>query len=223
MNPSSLANGVSRIGNLTFVAGAKIDLSDNKLITNNAVGTAAGGTYDGISGLVQSGRNGGAWNAATGITTSQTVTSNFTAIGVATAAEAKGIAPADTATWAGQTVTGSQTLVMYTYAGDANLDGKINVDDYGKIDSAVVLPGVAGWANGDFNWDGKINVDDYGIIDGNVPIQGAPFFTAGGLGGSSAAAAAGLSGVSAVPEPAMLSVLALGGATLLGRRRRRSR
>ena len=103
---------------------------------------------------------------------------------------------------------------MYTYGGDANLDGKINVDDYGHIDSSVVLPGVSGWFNGDFNYDGKINVDDYGIIDSNVPIQGAPFPTGGGT-------SMPLSAVSSVPEPATLSLLILAGAGLVTRRGRR--
>src|SRR6185295_12974731 len=98
--------------------------------------------------------------------------------------------------FAGISVSASDVLVMYTYGGDANLDGKINVDDYGHIDSSVVLPGVSGWFNGDFNYDGKINVDDYGIIDSNVPIQGAAFFTGGGTSVPLS------SGVSAVPEPA---------------------
>src|SRR5205807_9221447 len=115
-----------------------------------------------------------------------------------------------TAVWAGQTVTGSDALVMYTYGGDANLDGKINVDDYGRIDFNVGL-GVAGWFNGDFNYDGKINVDDYGIIDFNVGIQGPPFPTGPGV-----------TGVSAVPEPAVPMVLLAAGAavTKLVRRRR---
>src|SRR5207237_1966021 len=123
--------------------------------------------------LIQLGRNGGDWSGTSGIVTSQTfaTTSTFTSIGVAKGSEAKGVAATATAVWAGQTVTGSDTLVMYTYGGDANLDGKINVDDYGRIDFAVPL-GIAGWANGDFNYAGKINVDDYGIIDFNVGIQG---------------------------------------------------
>src|SRR5207247_3849777 len=105
---------------------------------------------------------------------------NFTGIGIATAAQVKGIAATTTATWAGQTVTGTDALVMYTYGGDANLDGKLNVDDYGRIDSNIGL-GTAGWYNGDFNYDGKVNVDDHGIIDSNIGIQGAPFPAAGGL------------------------------------------
>jgi hypothetical protein len=70
----------------------------------------------------------------------------------------------------GEPVSGDDALVSFTHGGDANLDGKINVDDYGRIDFNVAL-GTTGWFNGDFNYDGKINVDDYGIIDFNVGIQ----------------------------------------------------
>ena len=70
-------------------------------------------------------------------------------------------------------------LVKFTYGGDANLDGKINVDDYGRIDFNVNL-GTTGWYNGDFNYDGKINVDDYGIIDSTVGIQAPPPGSASG-------------------------------------------
>src|SRR5947208_9110689 len=104
---------------------------------------------------------------------------------------------------------------MYTYGGDANLDGKINVDDYGHIDSSIPL-GIAGWFNGDFNYDGKINVDDYGIIDFNIGIQGAPFSTSAGGAGEGQA-------LTAVPEPASASIIALSALTLLGRRQARRR
>jgi autotransporter-associated beta strand protein len=196
---------------LVTTPGGTFDIGDNKVITTSAVGTATAGVYDGVSGLIQTGHNGGGWGGATGIVTSQSqaTTSNITSIGVASASQVKGIAATATATFAGQTVTGSDTLVMYTYGGDANLDGKINVDDYTRIDFNVPL-GSSGWYNGDFNYDGKINVDDYTIIDFNVGIQGAQFPTAGGI-----------SGVTAVPEPgtagALLSALGL----VAGTRRRR--
>jgi len=121
----------------------------------------------------------------------------------------------DTAVWGGQTVTGSQTLVMYTYGGDANLDGKINVDDYGRIDFNVNL-GTSGWYNGDFNYDGKINVDDYGIIDFNVGIQGAPFAT--GAGGGTTPTA----GTTAVPEPTAATGIIVASLAATRRRRRRN-
>jgi autotransporter-associated beta strand protein len=216
--PDGQISGVSKVAALSVSAAAKLDISDNKVITTSAVGTVSGVTYDGVTGLIQSGRGTGSWNGTSGIVTSQTqaTTSGLTSIGIATAAQAKGMAATDTAVFAGQVVTGSDTLVMYTYGGDANLDGKINVDDYGRIDSNIGL-GTAGWYNGDFNYDGKVNVDDYGVIDSNIGIQGVPFATAGGAG-----AAAAL-GVSAVPEPASIGLVALGGLALLQRRRRRRR
>src|SRR5213076_685746 len=97
-----------------------------------------------------------------------------------------------TGLWSGVTADATSVLVKYTYGGDANLDGRINVDDYGRIDFNASL-GVAGWYNGDFNYDGKINVDDYGIIDFNVQIQGPPFST-------------DLGATSAVPEPTALLI-----------------
>src|SRR5207237_3197293 len=116
--------------------------------------------------------------------------------GVATAQQAKGLTnPTDTTVWAGQTVTGSNTLVMYTYGGDANLDGKIDISDYGRIDFNVPL-GVSGWFNGDFNYDGKIDISDYGIIDFNVGIQGPPFNSA------AIAATPRVARLASVPEPA---------------------
>ena len=196
----------------------RLDLTDNKLITGSPVGTLNGSTYTGVTGLIQSGRNGGGWGGH-GIVTSQSsaTTGNFTSIGIATAQQVKGLAsPGDTAVFAGQTVTGTDTLVMYTYGGDANLDGKINVYDYGHIDSSIPI-GLSGWINGDFNYDGKINVDDYGIIDFNIGIQGAPFPTAAGIGSGA------LGGVTAVPEPTTLSLVGLAAAGLMGRRHRRRR
>src|SRR5437764_8317075 len=110
---------------------------------------------------------------------------------------------------------------MYTYGGDATLDGKINIDDYIRIDSGIASS-LTGWLNGDFNYDGKVNIDDYTqFIDANIGVQGAQFPTAGSalLAGSGSS---GPSGVSAVPEPTtMLSLTTIGAAMSLRRRRRR--
>lgn len=35
---------------------------------------------------------------------------------------------------------------MYTYGGDANLDGKSNIDDYVRIDQGIAAD-LSGWAN----------------------------------------------------------------------------
>ncbi len=71
------------------------------------------------------------WNGS-GIMTSQTTasTSMLTTLAVAAASDVKNISGAQTALFGGLTVTPTDTLVMYTYGGDANLDGKIDADDY---------------------------------------------------------------------------------------------
>jgi hypothetical protein len=116
-----------------------------------------------------------------------------------------------------QSVNGSDVLVMYTYGGDANLDGKINIDDYGRIDASVGQSGsVFGWYNGDFNYDGKINIDDYGIIDSNIGSQGPPL----GIAPASLAGIAQADGITAVPEPASILLLLLPLLAQPARRRR---
>ena len=62
---------------------------------------------------------------------------DLVSIGTAKVGAIKGIADTATTTFAGQTVLGSDTIAMVTWGGDANLDGKINIDDYGQIDFNV--------------------------------------------------------------------------------------
>jgi hypothetical protein len=164
------------------------------------------GRNDGLPGA-------GRWSGS-GIVTSQTlaIAGDFTSIGVASAAEIKGIGATETSVWAGKTVAGNDVLIMYTFGGDANLDGKVNVDDYVRIDSSIGL-GIAGWYNGDFNYDGKVNVDDYVIIDSNVGIAQPPFFAGSGAGGRVNAVA--------IPEPTAALAGALIGTTLLRKRKRK--
>ena len=213
--PSSLAAGVSTTGGVFIDPGASLDLKDNKLITGNAPGTTTGGIYNGLQGYVQTAYNFGAWDQP-GLTTSMPdAVAGLTTIGIATGEQVRGLGPTDTDTFAGQVISGASTIAMYTYAGDANLDGTIDGGDYGIIDNFVQVPGADGYANGDFNYDGVIDGGDYGIIDNNIQAQGAPFFTSGGAEG------AGLSGVTAVPEPSACGLAMLAGAALFGRRRRR--
>jgi hypothetical protein len=101
---------------------------------------------------------------------------------------------------------------MYTYAGDANLDGVIDGGDYGIIDNFAQVPNSDGYVNGDFNYDGVIDGGDYGIIDNNIQSQGAPL---------SSSSAEGLSGVTAIPEPSACAFAMLTALPLLARRGRR--
>ena len=206
--PDGTAAGVSTLSALSLSAGGRLDLGDNKLILfsgANSIGTFNGSTYTGTTGLIQAGRNGSSlplWDGSNAIVTSQsTATSgNLHSIGIATANQA------GRSVFAGVTVTPDDLLVMFTYGGDANLDGKINIDDYVRIDNGIA-GGLTGWFNGDFNYDGKVNIDDYTtIIDANIASQTGVFLTS--------------AGVQPIPEPAttvLLSVPLL----FVSRRRRR--
>jgi Ca2+-binding RTX toxin-like protein len=154
--------------------GAKFDLNDNKLITNTPAGSWNGGTYNGVQGEVQRAYNFGNWDAP-GLTTSQPDTvSGLTTVGVATAEQVLFIDPTDTAMFAGQTVTGASTIAMYTYAGDANLDGLVDGEDYAILNHSITFGGATGWSNGDFNYDGIIDSADYAIIDATAEMLGGP-------------------------------------------------
>ena len=205
-------NKTLKVSTISIADESALDLSDNRLITDDPIGSATGGLYSGVQGAVQRAYNFGAWDQP-GLTTSQELAgpnagplSGTTTIGVATAEQVLFIAPTETAMFAGHTVTGASVIAMYTYAGDLNFDGLVDGADYGVIDNAVQFPGTDGYANGDFNYDGIIDGADYGVIDNTIQLQGAPIPI------NSAAAAP--AGVSAVPEPnSALPVLAALGFT----------
>jgi hypothetical protein len=136
--------------------------------------------------------------------------SGTTTIGVATAAQVLFIGATDTGTFAGQTVTGTMTIAMYTYAGDLNFDGLVDAAGYGVIDNWIQFPGTDGYPNGDLNYDGVIDASDYGIIDNTIQLQGPPIPT-----GVDAVTSA----IVLVPEPTC--ALAMLASSLLLRRRRR--
>jgi len=170
-NTSSPASGVGviRCQSLVLGAGVSLDLHDNDLIVDysgaSPIGTWNGSSYTGMIGQVVAGRNGNP-----GIKSSS-ASGSVKYLAIAEAKDAFSLPPNGAANFGDEVVDATCVLIKFTYGGDANLDGKINVDDYGRIDFNISL-GSRFWYNGDFNFDGKIDVDDYGIIDFNIGIQG---------------------------------------------------
>ena len=197
----------SRITTLSLINGGKLDLADAKLIvpnTGNNAGSWDGTHYTGINGLVASGSNGGKWDGQGIITSMPDAKAYRTTIAVATANETD-IAGGY---FGGQFVFRNDVVLMYTYAGDANLDGQINGDDFANIDFYSHVAGANGYYKGDFNYDGTIDGDDYALIDFNVVAQAA---NPTGMEGPGA--------LTAVPEPSLIVPLLAGASPLFLRRR----
>ncbi len=192
-----------------------------------------------LTSMVAQGYAGGTWNPSTGGIYSSTAAasaSHLTAVGVilndsnqsgggvALYGAGGGIA----STFDGAAVGLDDVLVKYTYYGDVNLDGAIDGSDYSVVDASylaenfsggVATTPISGWGNGDFNYDGVVDGSDYTLMDNAFNQQGLSLGVnpAAQLATSTALVAGGSA---VVPEPTTLGLLAIGGAALLGRRRR---
>lgn len=160
---------------LSIAAGGTLDLADNKLIVRYAGGTG-GATLEALGARLRSGLNeagGGYWNGA-GIVSS---------VAAADASRTRGYALIDSGdpvlggtftTFADRPLDGNALLGMYTYYGDANLDGSITFDDFALFDTFLGTTG-GGWLHGDFNYDGTIDRDnDFALMMDGFYNQGTP-------------------------------------------------
>jgi autotransporter-associated beta strand protein len=198
-----------------------LDLTDNALIVH-------AGSLATITNQIKQGYNsaiGGNWQGSGGITSSTAAadSTHLTALGVITNDNGSGqplygSGGTIASTFAGATPVDGDTLVKFTYYGDANLDGTVNGADYTRIDNGSSL-GLTGWANGDFNYDGVINGSDYTLIDNVFNTQGTTLSSE--LASPSAVATAEISG-SPVPEPSTGLLLGLAAGGRLLRRRPRN-
>ncbi|MCY2926929.1 MAG: dockerin type I domain-containing protein, partial [Planctomycetota bacterium] len=96
------------------------------------------------------------------------------------------------------------TATVFAHAGDVNGDGQVSLLDYNviKANFGNTYEGGFHWADGDLNGDKQIGLLDFNIVKAHF----------GHTTGDGAA-------VTAVPEPATMSLLALAGLAALRRRR----
>jgi hypothetical protein len=68
--------------------------------------------------------------------------------------------------FAGVEVDSTSVLIKFTYGGDANLDGQVDVTDLGAL-ATNWQSTTAVWTDGDFNYDAHVDVTDLGILATN--------------------------------------------------------
>lgn len=154
-------SGTSNVGTLSITAGASLDLSNNGAVITKGVST--------ISDLRSMLNDGRLFSSSSGV--------------------GKNLGYGDNALlgmtlFSGQTVNATHALVMFTWEGDCNLDGKVNTLDFNSLAGAFGGAGV--WTQGDSNYDGSINSTDFALMAGNY----------GKIAGSLSPALGGV-----VPEP----------------------
>jgi hypothetical protein len=202
IKPDGTNAGVSVLDSLQFDGAGAFDLADNDLIVRATAATRQS-VLDELVTRIRTARDAaaGRWQGP-GLTSSAAEANALTGLAAMT--------NPGLASFGGQNVGADDVLVAYTYNGDANLDGRVNADDYFRIDSGFLdQPQDPTYAEGDFNYDGTINADDYFSIDSAF------------LGQTGTLKGRGVNAIAAVPEPEVGALLT--GLGLLGRRRRRRR
>lgn len=183
---------------LSLAPGSTLDLTNNRLV----VETSNSSTDSTLVSAISSAYNAGQWNAS-GITSSQAAQDS------------------NHATALGYLIAPTSFTAAYTWYGDANLDGKIDADDYVLIDRGFSKH-LTNWSNGDFDYNGIIDSNDYLLIDRVFALTHGGSLSPALL--SEREAEFGSDYVSeliaAVPEPAMFSTLLI---MMTGSMLRRSR
>ncbi len=140
-----------------------LNLNDNDMI----VDYSAVSSLNAISTYVASGYHGGAWDWP-GIRSASAAAAGNTGIGIAEATDLFSTFPA---TFSGQSIDNTAILLKYTFYGDSNLDGNVNLSDFNRL-AANFGQTARRWVHGDGDYNGAINLADFNRVAGNFGATG---------------------------------------------------
>jgi probable HAF family extracellular repeat protein len=200
------------IDTLTIVGSGKFDLTDSSVLLNHP--TAA--EKASLVAAVAASYDGGRWTGSVTTSVAAQDTPGRTTLA------AVDNAVAGLTTLRGQPVSQDAFILTYALYGDANLDGRVDADDYALLDRSFAksLPD-AHWTDGDFNYDGVVDAADYLLIDTTYLLThpASPDFLSQRQAQFGPAYVQSL--LTSIPEPT--SFAACGLAAFLVTRRRRAR
>jgi hypothetical protein len=230
---SIASHAYDSVGSLQIAAGGLLTLDNSALTINYGTTPTPNAT---IRGYISSAYNinGTLWSGTTGIT-STNAAADPAHHSIAFADGADGVvtnlpAGISTAIPNGGALPAGREVITYAYAGDANLDGKVDFNDFVAITTHFMQPDI-NWDHGNFNYDGIVDFNDFIILSTNfgegvtggdgvgaTPQELAQFNAlAESYGISSSQIAAWNASISNLPEPGSLGFILLG-ALLLRRR-----
>jgi T5SS/PEP-CTERM-associated repeat protein len=155
LSPADPTISVLQTKAISVDSSSKLDLSNNKAIVDYTSPTPS--PADSIRQQIRTAYNNGAWNGQ-GITTN-------------TGDPTHGLGYADNSvlglsSFGGISVDSSSVLIKYTYLGDSNLDGQVDLRDLYALASNYKTTGKL-WTSGDFNYDGSVDVKDLTLLARN--------------------------------------------------------
>jgi hypothetical protein len=156
------------IAGLTLSGGASLNVGDRDLIVNYG---GSSSPIETLRSAIVSGRSA----SAAGIYSPAAKSSGgVTTLGYGEASDVRMLSGSQTALFDGFTIDATTVIVKYTYTGDADLSGRVDGDDYFRLDSHLLSasPVAPGWSWGDFDFNRKLDGDDYFLIDSNLARQG---------------------------------------------------